>query len=136
MEALDQRHGVRSGAGLRPTCAGHRFDSQLAAAMPHSQREGRPCGEQQTDEAERTAPARWLRAGGLRGPPRPGEETPHHAEVERQVQSHEQHGAVAEEVVPVEHRQLLVGDPEDAQPRRREHIGHEQHAAHHVEHVA
>ena len=85
-----------------------------------------------------SAPSR-LRRVAPRQPPRasaslaasvrpPREEAPHQRKVERQMQRHEQHRAVAEQVVPVEHRQLLVGDPEDAETRRRRHVGEQEHA--------
>ena len=95
---------------------------------------------ERASSARRVAPRARPRAGAARrlaaAVRAPREEAPHDAEVERQVQRHQQHRAVAEQVVPVEHRQLLVGDPEDAEPRRGEHVGEQEHARADVERVA
>ena len=143
MEALDQRQRRRrvaaAGAGRRAPgrgrrAAGRGLDLELAAALTQPEHERRAGGREHAERRQQAAPRR-ARRGRTECRRRfaialgaPGEPAPHGGEVEHQMQRHQQHRAVAEQVVPVEHRQLLVGDPEDAQAGGGRDVGEQEHA--------
>lgn len=58
------------------------------------------------------------------------------ARVFDEVQGDERDGGVAEDVVPIEDRQLLMGHPEDAEARGGREVEQQQHARDDVERVA
>ena len=136
MKGLD--HGECRGRRLIRVAEAGRVATnvQLGAPMAQPQPVGTAgrCG--QPAQGQRPAqPAAARRGGGgrtgrLAARAQRGEQR---AQVERQVQHHQQHGGVAEQVMPVEHRQVLVGHPEDAQPRRGQQVDQQQQAADGVE---
>ena len=107
------------------------------AAMAQPQPVGRAAGQRAERQADRAAAWRPARGGARRlCGTRPHEVAPDDAPVEAQVQRHQQQRGITEQVVPVEHRQLLVGDPEDAQPRRGAQVGQQQQAEADVQRMA
>ena len=135
MKGLD--HGECRGRLIRVAEAGRvATNVQLGAPMAQPQPVGTARRRGQPAQGQRPAqPAAARRGGGgrtgrLAARAQRGEQR---AQVERQVQHHQQHGGVAEQVMPVEHRQVLVGHPEDAQPRRGQQVDQQQQAADGVE---
>jgi len=56
-----------------------------------------------------------------------------HRQIEEQMQADQQQGRVPEQEMPVKHRQLLIGHPEDAESGRAKQVDHEQQAAVHID---
>ena len=113
------RTGIGTGCGL---------DAQLGAAMSQPEHEGHtrhrhPAEQAQGCQRRPPAAARPRNAVTRRGRAALPQVLPHDAEVECQVQHQQQHRRVTEQVMPVEHRQLLVGHPEEPQACGAQHIG-------------
>jgi hypothetical protein len=133
--ALDGVEPAR-GSGLR-AAGGDRVRSRPPPAGHEAQPGGGEADEQRGSTARRCRGAARCR-GRLRGrrdaaAARAQDDAPCRRQVEDEVQHDERHRRVAEEVVPVEHRQLLPRHPEDAQTRRHEEIAEQQHARDGVE---
>jgi hypothetical protein len=129
-----RRRRPRRARGRRGRAAGRGLDLQLAAAVTQSEHERRAGSREHAERRQQAAPRR-ARRGRTECRRRfaialgaPGEPAPHRGEVEHQMQRDQQHRAVAEQVVPIEHRQLLVGDPEDAQAGGGRDVGEQEHA--------
>ena len=111
----------------------------MLAQRPEPER--RRAGEDRRPPRERAPPtagaaARRRRRSALAPDARAREVAPDDPEVQRQVERDQRQRPVAEQIVPVEHRQLLIGDPENAERCRGQDIAEQKDARPHVEGVA
>jgi hypothetical protein len=126
MEGLDQR---QAGA-LGPRAV--EGDAQFAAPVAQAHPIGAAGGQRQAAERQRAGQGPSALGHRQRRAAR-AQVRPQRACVEGQVQHQQRQGGIAEQVVPVEHRQVLVGDPENPQARGGAEIGQQQQAGPGVE---